>query len=95
MKKAIKCLFVVSALFITTSTVGYAEGESCSLCESVRAYNKTHPENNYEYYEDYLKAQGAKAGSTKAAEAVKPEAAKPAEKPAKSKKKADSESDDD
>lgn len=29
---------------------------NCPLCELHRAYNKEHP-GDYEYYEDYLKAQ--------------------------------------
>lgn len=32
----------------------------CPLCEQLREYHRTHPENNYEYYEDYLKEQAAK-----------------------------------
>jgi hypothetical protein len=28
----------------------------CKKCEVIREYNKEHP-GNYEYYEDYLKAQ--------------------------------------
>lgn len=26
----------------------------CPLCDQLREYHRTHPENNYEYYEDYL-----------------------------------------
>jgi len=33
----------------------------CPLCEQLREYHRTHPENNYEFYEDYLKDQAAKA----------------------------------
>lgn len=31
------------------------EGQTCKMCEEIREYNRTHPENNYEYYDDYLK----------------------------------------
>jgi hypothetical protein len=31
----------------------------CPLCEQARENNKNHPEKNYVYYEDYLKAQDA------------------------------------
>lgn len=32
----------------------------CPLCDHLREYHRAHPENNYEYYEDYLKEQAAK-----------------------------------
>lgn len=33
---------------------------NCPLCEQLREYHRSHPENNYEYYEDYLREQAAK-----------------------------------
>lgn len=27
---------------------------NCPTCEKVREYNKNHPENNYEYFEEYV-----------------------------------------
>lgn len=32
----------------------------CEKCQRIRAYNSAHPENNYLYYEDYLKDQQKK-----------------------------------
>lgn len=32
----------------------------CPLCDQLREYHRAHPENNYEFYEDYLKEQAAK-----------------------------------
>lgn len=29
----------------------------CAKCQQIREYNAAHPENNYTYYEDYLKDQ--------------------------------------
>lgn len=29
----------------------------CKRCEDLRQYHAEHPEENYEYYEDYLKDQ--------------------------------------
>ena len=33
---------------------------NCAKCDEIREYNRNHPENNYTYYDDYLKAQKAK-----------------------------------
>lgn len=32
----------------------------CAKCQEIREYNAAHPENNYTYYDDYLKDQQAK-----------------------------------
>lgn len=32
----------------------------CEKCQRIRAYNAAHPENNYEFYDDYLKDQAKK-----------------------------------
>lgn len=32
-----------------------AENAICQKCQRVREYNDQHPENNYEWYDDYLK----------------------------------------
>lgn len=39
----------VCAMVLTSSSV-FA---NCPTCEKVREYNKNHPENNYEYFEEY------------------------------------------
>jgi len=46
---------IVAAMIFAPSVIQ----AGCPLCEQVREYNRTHPENNYEYYEDYLKEQAA------------------------------------
>ncbi|WP_166154527.1 MULTISPECIES: hypothetical protein [unclassified Neochlamydia] len=43
----------------------HSEEAVCRKCEKVREYNAAHPENNYYWYDDYLKEkkeenQGAK-----------------------------------
>lgn len=43
---------------------------SCPLCEVHRAYNKEHP-GEYEYYEDYLKAEKEKPAKENPLKAVK------------------------
>lgn len=35
-----------------------AEGPVCPKCERIREYNRQHPENNYYWYDDYLKEKG-------------------------------------
>ncbi len=53
MKKV--CLFVFLGLGAICG-VGYAEeGPVCHMCEKIREYNAAHPENNYYWYDDYLK----------------------------------------
>ncbi len=47
MKQVLLCLLGTTALFAEPT---------CPLCELNRAYNEKHP-GDYEYYEDYLKAQ--------------------------------------
>jgi hypothetical protein len=43
-----------TAFFINVSSAHAV----CQKCEEIREYNKQHPEKNYDYYDDYLKAQG-------------------------------------
>lgn len=52
-------------VMIVSSTFAYAD---CEKCKRVREYNAAHPENNYEYYDDYLKAQQGKQEAPKKAE---------------------------
>lgn len=47
---------IVAAMILAPSVIQ----AGCPLCEQLREYHRTHPENNYEYYEDYLKEQAAK-----------------------------------
>lgn len=50
-----------------------AEEAVCEKCKVIREYNAAHPENNYYYYDDYLKDQKAKGvtGATGASEETK------------------------
>ena len=53
--KLINGFLIVAAIYPSLTTAG------CPLCDQLREYHRTHPENNYEFYEDYLKDQAAKA----------------------------------
>lgn len=53
-------IHLIVAANITIPTLAMA---GCPLCEALREYHRAHPENNYEYYEDYLKDQAAKQQS--------------------------------
>lgn len=57
MKNMNRYLLLTLSTFAAMTTGSYVQAADCALCEDVRAYNIAHPENNYEYYEDYLKAQ--------------------------------------
>lgn len=54
--------YLLSAL--TLMTLPLIAGPYCPLCEVNKAYNKEHP-GDYEYYEDYLKAQEGKEAPKK------------------------------
>ena len=45
-------LFLVTALPLICFA---QEGATCKKCEKVREYHAAHTENNYEWYDDYLK----------------------------------------
>lgn len=46
----------ICAGFVFNVSDAHAGGEgNCTRCAIVREYNECHPENNYEFYEDYLK----------------------------------------
>jgi hypothetical protein len=47
MNKAI--LFALPLFFLT------AEEPVCKKCQMIREYNAAHPENNYQYYDDYIR----------------------------------------
>lgn len=47
-------LLILSSLVVTATSVAEPV---CHKCEKVREYNAAHPENNYEWYDDYLKDQ--------------------------------------
>lgn len=47
-------------LLIAVATLAADEAPTCAKCEKIREYNAAHPENNYYYYEDFLKDQAAK-----------------------------------
>lgn len=33
----------------------FAEEPVCKKCQMIREYNAAHPENNYKYYDDYIR----------------------------------------
>lgn len=45
---------------VSVATLAADEAPVCVKCEKIREYNAAHPENNYYYYEDYLKDQAKK-----------------------------------
>ena len=47
-------------LFLLAFALLAADEPVCPKCEMIREYNAAHPENNYTYYEDYLKDQAKK-----------------------------------
>jgi len=51
-------LLIVS--IVLAGTVIAEEAPVCKKCIEVRKYNAEHPENNYFYYDDYVKDQAAK-----------------------------------
>jgi hypothetical protein len=53
MKKMLFLSLGITSIF----SVNFAEeaGPVCAKCEKVREYNAAHPENNYVWYDDYLK----------------------------------------
>lgn len=46
-------LFVLSISFSKVNAD--EEGPVCKKCQKIREYNAEHPENNYYWYDDYLK----------------------------------------
>lgn len=48
-----KLAFLLLALSVNASC--FADDPVCKKCVKVREYNEAHPENNYEWYDDYLK----------------------------------------
>lgn len=42
-------------LFLPVFLLQAEEGPVCKKCQMIREYNAAHPENNYEYYDDYIK----------------------------------------
>jgi hypothetical protein len=47
--------YIKALLALLAGNVCAEEGPVCQKCERIREYNAAHPENNYYYYEDYLK----------------------------------------
>lgn len=54
-----KKTFLFILLFCLSLLFQQIEGV-CHKCELIREYNKNHPENNYYWYDDYLKEKGDK-----------------------------------
>ena len=52
---------LIKYLLFTVMFISSPAIAGCPLCDQLREYHRTHPENNYEYYEDYLKDQAAQA----------------------------------
>lgn len=52
--------------FICIGLTAYLQADPvCSKCQRIREYNVAHPENNYEWYEDYLKDHPEEAAKLK------------------------------
>lgn len=51
------CVFILAS---TAASLAASEGGTCPRCEIIREYNREHPENNYYWYDDYLKEKGEK-----------------------------------
>jgi len=52
--------YLKAILALMIGNVCADEGSVCQKCERIREYNAEYPENNYYYYEDYLKDQQKK-----------------------------------
>jgi hypothetical protein len=65
--KHLSAIFLLGFSVITGSAFS-DEGPVCHKCELIREYNAQHPENNYYWYDDYVKEkqQGTKESSTPA-----------------------------
>lgn len=50
-----KVLLSIMACFCAMHSLQADEGPVCHRCEKIREYNAAHPENNYYWYDDYLK----------------------------------------
>ncbi len=55
-----KVILLIPVLFIGTALFADEKEPVCEKCQRIRAYNAAHPENNYFYYDDYLKDQEKK-----------------------------------
>jgi hypothetical protein len=53
-------MVVFRLLLLMFSAVFFEANAQCKLCDDLRRFHEAHPEDNYEYYEDYLKDQEAK-----------------------------------
>ena len=49
---------VFSLLALVTVLSAEEEAPVCKKCQVIREYNAAHPENNYYWYDDYLKDHG-------------------------------------
>lgn len=47
--------YIALATLLLASPLFSDEGPVCHRCELIREYNASHPENNYYWYDDYLK----------------------------------------
>jgi len=56
---------------LSISFLNADEGSGCHHCDEIRLYNAKH-HHNYEYYEDYLKSEGAENKSADAQPAKTP-----------------------
>lgn len=63
-------MYKLALLSIIFFSAAYADDVVCKKCQVIREYNESHPENNYYWYDDYLKDQ--KAGDSKKLNADKP-----------------------
>jgi hypothetical protein len=55
MKIIISVILLNAACILTIGTSSFADEPVCHKCEKIREYNAAHPENNYFWYDDYVK----------------------------------------
>lgn len=56
-----KNIIRLTLTLILTSQISSVHADGvCHRCEQIREYNKNHPENDYYWYDDYLKDQEGK-----------------------------------
>lgn len=52
---------IMLACLVVPGFLAAAEEPVCKKCQMIREYNAAHPENNYFYYDDYVKEKGKKS----------------------------------
>lgn len=52
---------IFKIFFVAFSLLFLEANAQCKRCEDLRRFHEAHPEENYEYYDDYLKEQETKS----------------------------------